>query len=484
VTSDGDNFVDAGEPPTQPLSPQRTAQVGATLAERYRLGRCIAVGGMGSVWEAQDLRLDRRVAVKLPADDLARGLPDHVARFAREATAAGRLAHPNVATVHDHGYEGFTPFIVMELLQGETLAERIRRGPVPEDEAVQIAGQVAAALDAAHDAGIVHRDVKPANIMLTPGGVKVMDFGVASAEWTQTITTAGMLGTAAYLSPEQARGEPAVPASDVYSLGVVVFEMLAGRPPFVADTQVAVVAAHVHRDPPPLADLAPDTSDHVVRAIESALAKDPADRPPTPSALARMLEDAEPTVPVPAPAGVAAFDETGLMATPSLTEPIADEEPTSVFALAPSASVEGPSEVEQRRRWWWGAAAALLVVLALAAWAWAADDGIEDAPASTTTEVTVATATVPDVMGQPVDAAIGALRGAGLEVGDVVTAEGAEGVVIGIDPVVGAIVEPGATVTLTVGDGVPPAEADDDEGPGEGRGNDKEDGDGKGKGDD
>ena len=144
--------------------------------------------------------------------------------------------------------------------------------------------------------------------------------------------------------------------------------------------------------------------------------------------------------------------------------------------------------MEQRRRLWWGAAAALLVVMALATWAWAADDGIEDAPASTTTEVTVATATVPDVMGQPVAAAIAALRGAGLEVGDVVTAEGAEGVVIGVDPGVGAIVEPGATVTLTVGDGVPaPQDVDDEgprEGPGEGRGNDREDGDGKGKGDD
>jgi serine/threonine-protein kinase len=334
---------------------------------------------MGSVWEAEDLRLDRRVAVKLPAEELTRGIPDLLERFAREATAAGRLAHPNVATVHDHDHDGGTPFIVMEMLRGETLGERIRRGPLPEDEAVQIAGQVAAALDAAHDAGIVHRDVKPANIMLTAGGVKVMDFGVATAEWTHTITTAGVLGTAAYLSPEQARGESAVPASDVYALGVVVYEMLAGRPPFVADTLVAVVAAHVHRDPPPLAELAPAASDHAVRAVALALDKDPSARPATPSAFARMLEGRDDTtLPQPVPVA-AATDDVERPADLAPTEPVDDREPTAVLA-APMP----PADARPRRGWWMGAVAAGLVVVALATWAWADDDVLDDTPAATT----------------------------------------------------------------------------------------------------
>src|SRR5438445_2999666 len=211
-----------------------------TLGHRYRLLRRIATGGMGSVWEGEDSVLHRSVAVKVLLEGLAAD-GRFLERFRREARAAAGLSHPNVASVYDYGEEDGTPYIVMELLRGETLAERLRReGALPADEAVRITEGVAAALQAAHDAGVVHRDVKPGNVMLTPAGeVKVLDFGIAAASWATPITATGAaIGTATYISPEQASGQPSTPASDVYSLGVVLFEMLAGRPPFTGESPI------------------------------------------------------------------------------------------------------------------------------------------------------------------------------------------------------------------------------------------------------
>lgn len=480
----------------------RANGAGTTLGDRYRLLDLVAVGGMGSVWEAEDLRLQRRVAVKLPAGDVARAVPNLVERFAREASAAARLSHPNVATVFDHGHDGDTPFIVMELLEGETLADRLRRGPLPVDEATAITDEVAAALDAAHAAGVIHRDVKPANVMLTSGGVKVMDFGVATAEWAQTLTTTGVLGTAAYLSPEQAAGDPAVPASDVYALGAVAYEMLSGRPPFVADSAVAVVAAHLHRDPEPLAEVAPHVPDHVATSIERALAKDPAARPSSPTAFARLMRGhgdatsaalASPRHGATVTSGVvgtraaSARASTGVQPTaPLLATTSTEEVDGRTRVLSPPVVSDPPN------RWRWLAALAALVLVALVAWAAAGDDPDPAPPPEepSTTETAAPPVVVPEVAGQPVRAAIEVLQGSGLVVADVVMADGDRGIVIGVDPAAGAAVEPGTAVVLTVGDGSGRGGDDDDEddgrgnGGGPGNGNGNGNGNGRGRGDD
>jgi eukaryotic-like serine/threonine-protein kinase len=261
------------------------------LGGRYRLLRRIAAGGMGSVWEAEDTLLHRRVAVKILSEALSSD-QRFVERFRREAQATAGLSHPNIAGVFDYGEDDERPFIVMELIEGETLAERIaRRGRLPWTEAVSITERVAAALETAHNAGIVHRDVKPGNIIITSSGdVKVMDFGIAAATWATPLTATGTaMGTATYISPEQASGKRATPASDVYSLGVVLYEMLTGAPPFTGDSPVAVAMAHVHDAPPSVVERTPDVPRHVAVVCERALAKDPNLRPSSAGALASML---------------------------------------------------------------------------------------------------------------------------------------------------------------------------------------------------
>jgi serine/threonine protein kinase len=269
------------------------------LGERYRLVRMLGSGGMGSVWEAEDQILGRPVAVKVLSESLAAG-ERAVRRFEREARAAAPLFGPHIAAVYDFGRSEGRPYIVMELVRGETLADRLaREGPLPPQEAARIAVQVAQALEEAHAAGIVHRDVKLGNVMLTPSGdVKVMDFGIAAAAWAERVTTDLVLGTPSYLAPEQAKSEKTTPASDVYALGAVLYEMVAGRPPFVGDSPVAVALAHVRDDPAPLDQVAEGVPPNIAAASMAALAKDPADRPSSASAFASMLR--EPTLPLPA----------------------------------------------------------------------------------------------------------------------------------------------------------------------------------------
>ena len=257
---------------------------------RYRLVRRIAAGGMGEVWEADDTVLGRRVALKVLVEELA--ADDRATRrFVREARATARLTHPNVARVYDFGRDGDAPFLVMELLQGETLASRTGAGPLPPAEAARIAAAVADALDAAHQRGIVHRDIKPGNVMLTPGGeVKVMDFGIAAAvDETHSTTGSGLYATVAYVSPERVAGEPATPASDVYSLGAVLYELLCGRPPFSGGSPALVAKAHLQDDPVPVRQLAPWVPVRLAQACEAALAKDPGCRPSSAAALAARL---------------------------------------------------------------------------------------------------------------------------------------------------------------------------------------------------
>ena len=271
---------------------------------RYRLVRRIATGGMGEVWQADDTVLGRRVALKVLVEELA--ADDRATRrFVREARATARLAHPNVARVYDFGRGGGPPFLVMELLEGETLAARLASGPLPPAEAARVAAAVADALEAAHERGIVHRDVKPSNVMLTPGGeVKVLDFGIAAAaDETHSTTGSGLYATVAYVSPERVAGEPATPASDVYSLGAVLYELLCGRPPFPGSSPALVARAHLHDQPVPVRQLAPWVPARLAEACEAAMAKDPARRPSSAASLAIRLRAASAAAPGAAPEG-------------------------------------------------------------------------------------------------------------------------------------------------------------------------------------
>jgi eukaryotic-like serine/threonine-protein kinase len=255
-----------------------------TLAGRYRLDEVIGRGGMSTVYRGTDLALDRVVAVKVALDPLVEQSPVYLARFTREAQAAAAIDHPGVVTVYDAGADGPTRFIVMEYIEGQSLADMLREERRLEPaRAAEIAAHVAGALSAAHAAGIVHRDIKPANIMITPeGSVKVLDFGIARARDSGTLTqTATVLGTSAYMSPEQALGQPADARSDIYSLGCVLYEMLTGQPPFVADVAAAVLHQHVRVAPKPVRERNPDVAPALAALVMEMLAKSPEDRPQT-----------------------------------------------------------------------------------------------------------------------------------------------------------------------------------------------------------
>jgi eukaryotic-like serine/threonine-protein kinase len=260
--------------------------------DRFQAVRRIDAGGMGEVWEADDTLLGRRVAIKVLAEELA-GDPVAVRRFRREARATAMLDHPNVVRVFDF-VDGEAPFLVLELLEGRTLAERLRGdGALPPLEAARIAADVADGLDAAHRIGIIHRDIKPGNIMLTAGGgVKVMDFGIAAAWEAHSTTGQQLLATATYAPPERIAGGRASPAGDLYSLGVVLYEMLTGRPPFMADTAERLLRAHLEAEPRPVRERVFWVPPEIAAACEAALAKDPAARPASAGALAARLRAA------------------------------------------------------------------------------------------------------------------------------------------------------------------------------------------------
>ncbi|MDR2254370.1 MAG: Stk1 family PASTA domain-containing Ser/Thr kinase [Bifidobacteriaceae bacterium] len=256
------------------------------LAGRYEVGELIGRGGMAEVHVGRDTRLGRTVAIKLLRSDLARD-PSFQTRFRREAQAAASLNHPAIVSVYDTGEDVVTdtqgvthhvPFIIMEYVEGHTLRELMRDGAaLPIDEAVDVTIGVLSALQYAHHAGIVHRDIKPGNIMLTAAGqVKVMDFGIARAlaETSDAVTqTQAVIGTAQYLSPEQARGETVDARSDLYSTGCVLFELLTGRPPFVGDSAVAVAYQHVREQPVPPSAFAPDVPAALDQIVMRALVK-------------------------------------------------------------------------------------------------------------------------------------------------------------------------------------------------------------------
>lgn len=336
--------------------------------ERYVLTTRIATGGMGEVWRAEDTVLDREVAVKVLKQEFADD-PAFRTRFESEARHAASLHHPNVASVFDFGElpdqdgSGVTrPFLVMELVPGEPLSTLLRdREPMPVDRAVAVVAQAADAIAAAHALGIVHRDVKPGNLLVTPDGtVKITDFGIARAADGASITQTGqIIGTPHYISPEQAEGRPATESSDVYALGVVLYECLAGRRPFERDTPIQIALAHVRDEVPPLGE---DVPAWLRAVVAQALAKDPALRFGSAVGLAAALR-----------AGVA----------------VPDPDATQLLTPVGAAVPPGQDEAGSRRTappWWpWGAAAAAVLALVLTTASFAGGERSQTAASAATT---------------------------------------------------------------------------------------------------
>jgi tRNA A-37 threonylcarbamoyl transferase component Bud32 len=275
----------------------------AVLGDRYELGPVLGQGGMARVYQGTDRTLERTVAIKILAEPYSRD-SEFVQRFRREAQAAARLNHPNIVSVHDSGSDDGTHFIVMELVEGESLGARLKReGPLAPVEATRIGVAITRALAAAHERGVIHRDMKPSNVMLTEdGGVKVVDFGIARASGAEEITRSGLvLGSALYVSPEQAQGASGDERSDLYALGCVLYQMLTGRPPFMADDPVASLYQHVNERPAPPSSIRP-VPEELERVVLRCLEKDPARRFASANELeTALLAASEPSSTMPLP---------------------------------------------------------------------------------------------------------------------------------------------------------------------------------------
>jgi serine/threonine protein kinase len=366
------------------------------FAGRYRLERRLGVGGMATVQLAFDTRLERNVAVKLLAEHLADD-SSFVSRFRREALAAARLVHPNVVQVFDFGLDEATHrnYIVMEYVDGQSCAEILReRGSLPPDEAVEILAQSCRGLAYAHRHDVIHRDVKPGNLLRSRDAmVKLADFGIAKAAEQSDITKVGsVLGTAAYLSPEQARGEPAGPASDMYALGVVAYQLLAGRLPYEAASLTDLARMQESGPPARLDEITDDVSPALAATVARALHRDPQQRFADATEMETALRDSLRGRAPAAPTGWAAAEETaqtrmltGTSATRAMPptsaapprrrlEPL-DEPPTRAPRRAPAAPPTRRTQRGGALRLFVG----LLVVLALAAAGFAAYQAVQDA---------------------------------------------------------------------------------------------------------
>jgi beta-lactam-binding protein with PASTA domain/predicted Ser/Thr protein kinase len=408
----------------------------ALLGGRYEVGEVLGVGGMSEVRIGRDVRLGRPVAIKLLRSDLARD-PTFQSRFRREAQSAASLNHPSIVAVFDTGEErtedGTSSYIVMEYVEGRTLRQVLdAEGRLLPQRALEITAQVCSALDEAHRAGIVHRDVKPGNVMLTPAGeVKVMDFGIARAMTglTSTMTqTAAVIGTAHYLSPEQARGEHVDARSDVYSTGCLLYELLTGSPPFVGDSAISVAYQHVREDPVPPSRVDPDVPTAVDAIVLKAMAKNPANRYQSAAELRADIDRALAGRPVEATPVLA--DETRVLTPPP---------PTTVLLR------------HQQPRTGRGFAYLMLAVATLAVFILAVLVG-RSLLAGGGSEVNT-----PDVRGQTLQQAEEILAGKGLKVGTVRDGYSGRfdaGQVMAQDPAPDLLLNKGEAVNLVVSRGI------------------------------
>ena len=444
------------------------------LLDRYRLGTRLAVGGMGTVFAAADERLGRPVAIKVLADNLAHD-ESFVERFRREARAAAGLGHPNIANVYDYGEENGKHFIVMELVEGRDLAQLLRtEGPLSPERTVAIVSQICAALGHAHAAGIIHRDVKPANVIIGDGDrVKVTDFGIARAAGDSKLTMTGsVLGTAHYISPEQANGAPLSPRSDLYSLGIVVYESMTGALPFTGSSPMAVAMRHLNDDMPAPSELNPAVPGALDRVVEKATMKDPA---------ARYADAAEMRAALEASIGAAGA------ATTAVLEPTTGESAQTESSVWPIPGDRwDPTSLGRKVL----IVFAVLTVVALALLVWRVSSGLDDPtraqragetrpdtersapseePDNFTIDQSVIGMDLTDVESQLEEAGVpfkvevigrGELEGAIENLGiDPDLAEAGE--VINTDPAPGETLEPGETITLFVSEGFD--DGDDDE---------------------
>ncbi len=442
------------------------------LNDRYEIESRIGRGGMADVLLARDLLLDRPVAIKVLFAEFATD-PNFVERFRREAQAAANLNHPNIVGVYDWGKYGGTYFIAMEYVQGRTLADIVHsNGRVSAVQAAEIASEVAAALGFAHRNGVVHRDIKPANILIgSSGQVKVADFGIARAMNSaadSNLTQVGLvMGTATYFSPEQAQGAQPDPRSDLYSLGIVLYEMVGGKPPFAGDNPVSIAYKQVHEAPQPLNQIAPDVPKPFEAIVAKLLAKNPAHRYPDGEALRddlRRFRNGEPVralAEMMGAAGAAAVATAA--AAPKVSNPpivvgttasvpvsIVDPGATALMArtqavpgLYPTGSNEAVYYDPPPRRGWYGIAAFVAIVL-LAVGAFVLFKALSK-------DSTATSFTLPDVTNLPLDQATKLLSDRGLNPVGVpkVDPNQPEGVVYLSDPPAGFIVSKAQTITLT-----------------------------------
>jgi len=430
------------------------------LGQRYEVGEVLGRGGMAEVHRGRDIRLGREVAIKVLRNDIARD-PTFQARFRREAQAAASLNHPAIVAVYDTGEDsvaaGDVPYIVMEYVEGRTLRDVLKdEGVMEVNAAMSFAADICAALDFSHRNGIVHRDVKPGNVMITPAGaVKVMDFGIARAVSDSSVTmtsTAAVIGTAQYLSPEQARGESVDARSDVYSAGCLLFELVTGGPPFQGDSPVAVAYQHVREDPRPPSTINPAVPPSLDAIVLKAMSKNPANRY---QSAADMRADLLRAV-----AGQR-VEATPVMSASDRTAMIAPATGTRYRAVAPAALPvlgDAPADDEDgRRRTRIGFAVLTVALLALAGAAVALflllnnDSGNDDPPAPTPQTIQV-----PALAGLTEQAARTAIEGAGLTVGEVtqvVSDEANLGLVVEQSPAPQSEVEEDTTVDFAIGSG-------------------------------
>lgn len=439
------------------------------LGGRYKLEERVASGGMGTVYIAIDKRLDRRVAVKLLGEHLAHDAT-YIERFRREARAAAALSHTNIAAVFDYGEDSGAHFIVMELIAAHDLAKILRNeGKLEPSRAVAISAQIAAALGHAHAAGMVHRDVKPANILVGRGDhVKVTDFGIARTAGDMTLTATGsVLGTAHYISPEQASGQSLGAPSDVYSAGIVLFEMLTGAVPFTGESMVAVAMRHANEQVPRPSSLAPDVPGEIDEVVMKATSRDPEARYAEGEELAEALRGIQTTTPSPVAASAApGATPTEILAEPAGTGFIPFEErwqPQKVGRIVVVSVL-----------------ALTLVLLLLGAFRFiqgpptSESDGEATGNEVQTTEAREDSAELfilerDAVIGHDADKVRDELEAEGFDVETLTQdSEAPEETVLDTDPEPGSALEPGQTVTLIVSSGEDDDD-DDDDGPGRGK---------------